>query len=356
MAGTHHHLIPRQFLRGFASCAGRQDALTWVFARGKEPKERGVDTISVVKHFHGGGGPGETNADPIVTEFENRKVASWVHGWRQLTCNTIISPDGPAQLVAHFMVRGKPLRDNFTAASNILLSEVGDGLFKDNNLERLVLAELKTNPEGVKEQILAALPPNLSVEMAAGISELVQSLMPQMLKEFVPEVRGTIENALTKSKEDLPMKVRESHNRTLAQSPVPALRVADLQSLTWSIEVFDKGTLILGDVGPVAQIIGTEPFKTFIDKDEVVSQVLFPLASTHLLVGRHKDLPRVPVDAEQVNHASVRCSTEYFVASKRTEREERYCGLFGEWAEMFPEPDIRQIAADALAERLSQAD
>ena len=155
-------------------------------------------------------------------------------------------------------------------------------------------------------------------------------MIPQMLKDLAPELRATIETVPTKAREDLSMDVRESHNRTLAQSPVPALRAADLQSLTWSIEVFDEGTLILGDVGPVAQIMGTEPFETFIDKDEVVSQVLFPVASTHLLVGRHKDSPRVPVDAEHVNGAPVRCGTEYFVASKRTECEERYCALLGE--------------------------
>lgn len=68
MAGIRHHILPRFFLKGFASKFVGQEAFTWVYRREGKIFEANILNVGVEKHFYGKAG--ELNVDDEITDVE----------------------------------------------------------------------------------------------------------------------------------------------------------------------------------------------------------------------------------------------------------------------------------------------
>jgi hypothetical protein len=116
--------------------------------------------------------------------------------------------------------------------------------------------------------------------------------------------------------------VKKAHVTSLRTSVSPRQRVAYLSQLAWSVVSLDAGSLIFGDVGPLAYVAGNHTYESLVEVDPTRAPVVtLPLSDRCLLVGASGAYP-APLDTEELNAAAAELSLNFFVASKNTPSEQ----------------------------------
>jgi hypothetical protein len=164
----------------------------------------------------------------------------------------------------------------------------------------------------------------------------VRNLLATVPADALPLIEGTIRKMLLHSDMheklrqmilptldmiDTATSVQSSQRQALESDQNLEKRIHNLAEIIWTAETYEAHSLILGDIGPLVQ--GNESEKWGQILHGIPQVIWFPLSDRSLLVGRTSPITTRP-GCEEVNTLSTENSTEFFIASRRTQRENEY--------------------------------
>ncbi len=148
--------------------------------------------------------------------------------------------------------------------------------------------------------------------------------------------------------EKIPILVREGHIKSLAKSLIAEPRVEGYRLLNWF--VYKSGeTLILGDVGCLFEISGSQKLKSLNDKEDELRNVYLPISSDTLVLGTtSSSMPYV--DSKRINENSAKCSRDFFVCQEASREMSDLQALLSSQAEILSKQEIVSLLAEVIIE------
>ena len=128
-------------------------------------------------------------------------------------------------------------------------------------------------------------------------------------------------------------------------------RIRDLREIVWTVEIYEAHSLILGDIGLL--VLGNESREWGQIFHGIPQVIWFPLSDRSLLIGETSISATRP-DCEEVNTASVESSIEFFVASRRTQREDEYHRRIGTQIDHITSEQLSEMKLPAASCGVSQ--
>ena len=316
MSGNRHHIVPRFLQKGFASRIIRKKkkevVFTYRYLKNDIPPNTEFSTRDTIVSEYFYGKEGEVDADDEITEVEKYKFSPLVAKMRNSTCNFDTSKTEIAELIAHFSVRTKVVREGFTEMSQKWISGVREIFTSEDTIETVSNRKVIENELG---QILAEAD---NEELKPLFEKFVFPLYQD--DNFMKEVNSILGNVFSKlfdeSNPSMRNSIKEGHNKSLLEHTIPQPRVEKYEQLNWSVYE-TTSTLILGDVACIFREIGEKLFKPSCDIDKT-GQVYLPISSNKMLVGTI-DTEEIETDVKILNDAIASCSYEQFVCSENTQ-------------------------------------
>ena len=349
MRGPRQHYLPKLLLRGFPSRTGKREVHTWVFMIGREPFEASITDVGVSEHFYGS--RTASGVDSQITDLEG-EFAGYIDELRRKTRECRIGNDIIPDLVTHLMVRTKFVRDALFEVSDYVLELLTLNLLKSDNLERIILSQIRNHPEKFEkkvEQYLNPLP--FSKRQKRALLQLAMSQAPKLLEQQIGGFKSFVAMLGGELRKRLPNIIKESHIQALRKSLAPEPRVDVAHSLNWFLTIRDEGTFILGDVGPISGALSSGTFKAIPQMEDKVEEILLPISASHLVIGTVESNPP-RMDVENVNYGSSRCSNEFFVSSRNSDRERRYAADLAKNSNLISEKQLENMVNELLLELL----
>jgi len=342
MAGKRQHFIPRFLQAGFANDTSSDAAFTWVYRKGTPPFRSNISNVGIEGLFYTEGD--DTKADDLITDVEG-SFSALVQTLRTCAPGAVPDPQIP-RLIAHLEVRTRHLRQSVLQAGDFFASRLLDFMADEQKFSAYLERELYRDPSILQESMsreLArqglpqALLQPLIQRTAPMLPALVAQLRP-MLPKFAEVLRATLPQALKEG-------AKSGHIRALKASIAPNQRIQRYERLAYSVcETFD-GSLILGDSAVLFGVQGSKPYKTFLDRDDILSVVVLPLSSTRALVGGRECVSVLPPDLPQV---MARCSLEHFIAAEKSEANNLLKDKIGEDAAPLTRAEMEEIITDLM--------
>lgn len=341
MAGVRHHYVPRFLQAGFNSRPGAKVRHVWRFRKGERgPRELPVTHVSVQKHFYDAEERGAAiSADAAITRAEGARLSGLVRRLRAGNGRIKGYDQAIAELLTHVHMR--------TKAASVAVAMPVSRLY-----ERMrVLAQDGPRLASLLES-LAQAQPGLAARLLAprhpGIDERT------ILAEFAKHADG---NALTfPTNGALPVvqlpwasiagtrlaaaMVRgmiEVSERPLAQSRYEGCRFHVLE--------FPEGLLVQGDTPVVFQRRHDATFVPNLRSTEDFDYAFLPLSETKVLIAEKTSLPH---SWEPLQHASIVCSHEHFIASAPSDELTSMIALIGTSLLVISDEEIDQLFAEAI--------
>lgn len=304
---TKSHFIPQFLLKGFAFRQERGESYVHVFRKGGAQFSSNTRGVAAPSNFYGNGDI-ETTLSAAETQFANL-----IRSFREGNCNL---EDKPLidRFVAHSLVRTQAFREGVHDIGATVMrgcfQEFLNPEYTPHLLAKLVEDAMSEPPV---RDILAAAPPEVRPLIETAMrNSFLRSEMHETLRKLILPTLDTIDTIA--SAESAQRQVLES-DRNLEK------RIQDLGGITWSVEIYEAHSLVLGDIGPLVR--GDESGEWGRIFHGTPQVIWFPLSDRSLLVGEASSGTTRP-DYEEVNLASAGNSFEFIVASQRTQREEEY--------------------------------
>ncbi len=365
MSGKRHHIVPRFLQKGFASRIikrkKKEIVFTWLYMKNAAQPDIDFSTKDTIVSENFYGKVGEINADDEITKVEKEKFSPLVDKMRNGTCNFDDSKTEIAELIAHFSIRTKVVREGFTDISQKMVG----GMREITTNEQIIEDVFLNPPESViKEQIEVILSdpkykeviePALQFFEMLGlqknqVSDLLSELTHSELenKETQKETKETLGSFFStlfdESNPILRNSIKEGHNKSLVNTTIPLSRVEKYEQLNWNIYK-TTSTLILGDVACIFREIGEKSFKPSCDINKT-GQIYLPISSNQMIVGTI-DREEIETDVKILNEAIASCSYEQFVCSENTQDKTNLIQIIGTNSQIASDQEI-QIELDEI--------
>lgn len=306
MAGKLNHIIPKWLQKGFPSRFDGEQVFTWVYRKNSKPFETNTGNINAENYFYGKKG------DDVMTDAETHKFSPLINKLRDETCNFQNSKTEIAELIAHFSIRTKVIRQGFEDISVKMFDGMRD-IFTDKSI-----IENLFNSEVIENELMSHLPESDKKDVKTLLDEFAKPFYED--ETFKNEMSKTIESFFStifdSSNPLLSNSVREGHIKSLSNHTIPENRVKSLEKLEWNVFTTNN-PLILGDVACIFREIGQKQFKTNCDLDKT-GQVYLPISTNQMLIGVFED-KEIETDTKILNEAIARCSFEQFICSEMTD-------------------------------------
>jgi hypothetical protein len=344
MQRTNEHYLPRFLMRGFASLIGGDDVKTWWFRQGMKPEETNIKNIAAEKDFHSSlsGSSADDSIKPLEDHF-----GWYVDSLRRQTNQSRLDDAIVPELIANLTGRTKAFREEMTRSMTMAMRDI-IARFRDPECLNKFASKVLGEPS---YGVLNALASKLAVKFSP---EYAEALIKQLLSD--PNfLRSPIGSLLTKIhlekvekglESDFPQAARESHVYALSRAPVPESVIEAIAHLHWHLVICNRGSFILGDVGPVFKIENRDEAKSAPIGVCDYDAAFLPISDSHLLVGL-QDVALPDPSVEQINRFSCSCSKNFFISASNSPREEKYTLQLGSTSEF-----VDKNTLDALLNRL----
>ncbi|GAB6059281.1 DUF4238 domain-containing protein [Desulfonatronum parangueonense] len=329
MAGIRQHYIPKFLLKGFSSKVKKKLFFSWQFLKHKEPIERNISTIGFSKKFYGE--PGIGTLDETITKLEGELSSSI----NKIKFNKkITSHDLPSILrfVEHMIIRTRYTRlvskDAITSLFQMgerVLSDhekcssiINDHINKNRNLINIKL-EYKIRKE------LESICGKSNQKMQNIIIKQSMEMFPFIANSCIDIFSNTTSQLMRDMIEHIDVNADLLHNDNLSKflKEDMSLRIAKYNNMYWDLLLYNKNSLILGDICVLEMDVQYQTFlPSFFQRDKE-SLIIIPIAHNILLFGSHSKRNPVP-DAETINMNSSKLSAEFFISSTKSHREMNY--------------------------------
>jgi hypothetical protein len=344
MVGKRQHFIPRFLQEGFASHTSGDEFFTWVYRKGMPAFNSNITNVGVEGLFYTEGD--DSQADDLITNAEG-PFSSLVRSLRSVAPAAVSDRLLP-RLIAHLEVRTRHLRQSVLQAGGFLLSRLLDFMSDEDAFIAYLETRLRSDPSVLRESFSKELakqgfPPSLLQPLI----QLSTPLLPAFMAQFRPELAKLTEALRSSLPKMLHDATKSGHISALKKEISPETRIRRYDNLAYSVVENSGSPLILGDSAVLFRVQGPRAYKAFLDKDDVLIQVVLPLGSTRALVGAHEGVGVLPPDLRQ---ALARCSLEYFIAAENSDANSLLQDEIGEDAAPLTRAEMEEIIAELMKE------
>ncbi|MDF0651144.1 MAG: DUF4238 domain-containing protein [Nitrospira sp.] len=301
------HYLPQFLLKGFSFRQRGDESYVHVYRKGCLPFSSNTKRVGAEGDFYGNGDI-ERTLSAVETQF-----AALARHLREGHCESSTKPLID-RFVAHSLVRTQAFRAGVHDIGSTVLREGFQEFLNPEHTPQL-LAKL------VEDVMLEPDVRNLLATVPADARPLIEETMRKMLlhSDMHEKLRQMILPTLDTI--DIVVSVQSAQREVLENEKNLEKRIRDLKEIVWTIEIYDAHSLILGDIGPL--VLGNESGKWGQIFHGIPQVIWFPLSDRSLLIGEISTSATRP-DSEEVNTASAENSIKFFVASRRTQREDEY--------------------------------
>lgn len=335
---ARHHFLPKYLMKRFSfetrKSSGRSPTyFVYYFRKGVAPVPCNTINVGVVRQFHGESGTLES----AMAEEENthdRYVQDLLES-RAMTNELQVAAGA---IVSNLMMRTRNLRESMRRIGTAVIGGISTAA-DSGRLHTVMTTALASSPWLLSESIENAI---REVPLFADHSALalgfVRSLELAIVRNqdgyfrrfgsaFTPDIVEALQ------KLDLKAMLDRGHVQAMGKLLSQAPHVAFTSALHWRIIRYRPGELILGDAGPVAKD-GHEDWKQAWYLGPTAVTVALPIAHDCLLMGS-RDRDAMAPEADNLNRAAARTSSEFFIARQDTDREREYQTLIARDAAFF---------------------
>src|SRR5262249_338562 len=132
-----------------------------------------------------------------------------------------------------------------------------------------------------------------------------------LVSHQAPELVQFFGQSLNFAQSLIPSSVERAQLRILSESLIPQKQLEAYLSLQWSVIVRDKGTFILGDIGPIISCDERLETVSPLARQKDLKLVLLPISDRHLLIGSQLENPPI-LDPDTLNIGIAELSREFF--------------------------------------------
>jgi len=345
MAGKRQHYVPQALQRGFVSRWRGQNAYTCVYRKGAEPFETNIRNAAVESHFYVDLDGEE--ADSQITEREGEYGALLNH-LRAYGSAESIDSERLAELVAHFEIRTRSLRENFKDMAGFVANELFRVLEEPGMFEQYLRRELDRDPafldgpvgeqlreKGISQEQIDVIFANRDALFEFALPQIRDGLA-QTARELRTELPGILETSL-----------RKGHVSALQRSLSPESKIARYRNLVFS--VIDTGSVRvpLGDSITVFVTNAGESISSFYDGSRDLDCLLIPVGEQRVLIGRSSEYsPRT----RDIPAVIARVSFEQFIAAGDTPEYRCLAEEIGKDADLLSTDELLRIVWETLGE------
>lgn len=343
VAGKRQHYVPQALQRGFVSRWRGDNAYTWVYRRDSEPFETNIKNSAVETHFYVDDDGAE--ADSQITRREGEYGALLDH-LRNYGGTESIEPERLAELVAHFEIRTRSLRESFKDMGGFVADQLFRVLEDPDMFEQYLRRELTRDPTFLDESLGEQLrEKGLSQEQV----DAVFANRDALLELALPQIRDGLARTVRDLRSELPRileaSMRRGHVSALQRSVSPESKIARYRQLTFS--VFDTGSVRvpLGDSITVFVSSAGDSISSFYDGSNELDCLLVPVSEKQVLIGRASEYsPRT----QDIPGLIARVSLEQFVAADDTHEYRCLAEEIGKDADLLSTDELLGIVWDTL--------
>ena len=343
MAGNRQHYVPQALQRGFVSRWRGENAYTWVYRKGSAPFETNIRNVAVEKHFYADSEGAE--ADSKITSREGEYGAILNH-LRTYGSAESIDPERLAELVAHFEIRTRSLRQNFKDMAGFVADQLFRVFEEPDLFEQYLRRELAHDPTFLDEPLGEQL-------RAKGIAQeqidVIFANRDALIETALPHIREEVARTVSKLRSELPRiletSMRGGHVSVLQRSLSPEPKIARYRQLTFS--VLDTGSVRvpLGDSITVFVSNAGESISSFHDGSHGLDCLLVPVSEQRVLIGcASAYFPRTL----EIPGLIARASLEQFIAADDTHEYRGLAEEIGMDAELLSTDELLGIVLGTL--------
>lgn len=345
MPGTRHHTVPRFLLKGFASQTRPGKAFTWLYRRGQQPREVSIADVGVSGHFYGRAG--EKTADLEIRRRE-LEFAKRLDLWRRIDNGTQVPSLEAAQVVTHLSLRTKHFRESVAHAFEPFIKQICYELSKPASLAAVLRDD---RAEDFMRELVMGNPESRAE--AAGLLPFLKTQLLLGKEQGANDAAALLAPIITQLSEIVARAAKQGHVDALLKAPVPEVRMRQYRRLKWFIcKCIDE--LILGDCACLFEAGRPRSFSAIDGRSGRPKFVYLPISSNRVLVGMSTD-QTLAVCANLMNEATVTCSREFFVASRRCEKLTKLAISIGDDAERQTKEFLTTALSDKLVPRFKRA-
>jgi hypothetical protein len=325
MQRTNEHYLPRLLLKGFRSRGVGDEVKTWWFRQGKTPLEINIKNIAAEKDFHTSSTG--VSADEAIRDLEDRfgpYIQFLRNETRQLSLDDAIVPE----LCANLSVRTKAFRDEMIRSAKFGIYQTIARLREPERLKNFAAVILGDPNCQVLNALITNLRARFSPERAeAMVAELFNNFdfLSSPLAQLL--INAQLEKLEISLETDFLNVAKDSHVAALSETPAPDTVIEALAHLRWHLVIRNRGSFILGDVGPVFKIEGRSEARGAPIGTYQYDAAFLPIADSHLIAGFESTEGNL--NADDVNRLSASCSQHFFVSAFNTSKEQCYSEHLG---------------------------
>jgi len=263
----------------------------------------------------------------MITDYEDY-LAKLLQKFRDSSINEPINAALAAELVTHLTIRGAFVREVFEVGFQEIMATTST-LFSEAESIRSLLGIDEVQPTNFLIEEIDKNLKMLHFNLPSKIPELLlKRILLFWLREEFESIHAQghlgLSSILVELTSKIPTLLRESHISVLEKSLAPEPRIQNLVNLKWTVLKVPDANLILPDCVAIS-VSGSEkrwiPYLLESNADDL-EQVLLPISSSQLLVGRRNFDETVTIDL--FNRFAAACSAEFFVSSINTQEIASY--------------------------------
>ncbi|MCU8072187.1 DUF4238 domain-containing protein [Shewanella sp. SM21] len=347
MSGKRHHFVPRFLQAGFASHTNGSETFTWVYRKDLKIFNTNTINIGIEGQFYSLNG--DTQVDDNITVAEVRHSAL-VEELRNARDDSVLNNKAIAELLAHFEVRTRYLRQSFCCSVNVLIEESLRFVEDKHAFERYVQNRIFNDPNTLQNAITNELKLRyLSDSVPEEFINIIQSLIEQSLPNIFDYLPVIVEQFRIAVPEIIKSSAKSGHLKGLQQTIAPPLKTDIYERLVYRIIHTQDMVVPLGDSMLVFQVEGDRTFKPFTEKDDHVQAVYLPLSSSCILVGSANDTFS---DISFLPTVIAQCSLEYFISATNSAENSILQSRIGEFAYILSQDQIKALVDGVTSEAI----
>lgn len=331
------HFIPQLLLKGFSSRTHKNKTLTYELHKARGVREASIREVACESWFYDVRG---INAVEFIVSQQESRLAPLIDRLRTGQCE----PQDKLSIghfVSHLIVRTRNLRDTLTNHGQMALDLFYEELTNPANRDmffRLARQQVLDDPK-LKQLLRSLSQTQRQIILQQRVYPLLRS---DELHDLVMLIFSSARSML-----DLNEAARAAQAQVLTRSDALTARIQSLRNLAWSVHMFPPGSLVLGDIGPIAQLSTRDVWMNPACLTGDLFKTCLPIASTCLLVGSHSGPPQV-IDLDQINLASAELSREVIFSAQSTAREARYRERIGSRSAFLTEAELAEAVRDGI--------
>lgn len=340
MAGKRQHYIPQFLQRGFTIDQDGKQA--WVVRSGEQPYKSGIQNIGVEGYFYTD--RNDSLIDERITNKED-EINSIVNDLKSMQDGDIVPSDLVAPLIAHFEIRTRHLRMNFSQVLSNIIRQISY-IFENEEviipfLQKQIIKDKSLIADLVNSDSL--IPKNqkkLFIELFQRNPDLlIRQLTTPILRAMAIEIRKNVSSKIMIDT------VKAAHLKALKKTIAPDEKIAIFSKLQFKI-VKTHDILFLGD-SIVVFVDADNKCKPFYKIEDKLKSIIMPLDWNTYLFGF--DIEARNYTGEQLREMTSSCSLEFFISSERNIASQ-YSEKIGINANLLSKEQVFELLDDVLNE------